>query len=85
MVSSPTKQEKNAQTLMALEKNLHVYLKPVNPNPEFIHRLENRLNNYPRISVERRSQMGLFLMIIGSLITCLSVFWILWRFYFRRS
>jgi hypothetical protein len=84
MTTTTRKREKKAQALLTIEKSLELSLKPVNPNPEFVHRLEYRLNNYPRVSLERRSQLGLYLIIAAGLITCLSVFWALWR-YFRRS
>jgi hypothetical protein len=82
---STATQEKKLEMMLSVEKNLQQTLRPVQPNPEFVHRLEYRLTNYPRISVERRSYLRIYLVVIISLIGSLSIFWIFWRFLFRKS
>jgi hypothetical protein len=72
------------EMLLTVEKNLQRTLRPVNPNPAFVHRLENRLTNYPRISIERRSHLYENLVIVVFLMTALSAGWFFWRFLSRK-
>jgi len=77
--------EKNLQMILSVEQNLQRTLRPVYPNPEFVHRLENRLNNYPRISIERHSNIRVYLIVAVSLLTSLSASWFLWRSLSRKN
>jgi hypothetical protein len=77
--------EKQMQMLSIIEKNLQRTLKPVTPNPDFIHRLEDRLTNYPQIVIEKRPQIELILVIVASMIAFMTFFWILWRFVLRKK
>ena len=76
--------EKELQMMLSVEKNLQQRLRPVQPSPEFVHRLENRLTNYPRISVERRSYLRLYLVVIFGLINSVSIIWLLWYYFFKK-
>jgi hypothetical protein len=49
----------------ALEQQLKQSLRKVEPNPEFVNHLQNRLTNPTQLSVERRQSIGCGLLLIA--------------------
>jgi len=85
MTQFATTKDKNLDMILSVEKNLQRKLRPVSPSPLFVSRLENRLTNYPRVSVERYPRLHLYLVALVSMLTSLSICWFFWRFMFKRS
>jgi len=76
--------ENKMEMMLTVEKTLQRTLRPVNPSPAFVHRLEDRLTNYPRITLEPHSNLRMYMVAVVSLMTGLSAGWFLWRHLFRK-
>jgi hypothetical protein len=63
--------------LAMLESALSNTLKPVMPNPEFVRKLGHRIINPPSITLERRTEMKVFLVFAFALFSGVLVIWLL--------
>jgi len=60
-----------------IENELFSSLNPVNPDPIFVTRLENRLKTQPLIVLERNSVMGAYLVVAFGLFGGVLLLWFL--------
>jgi hypothetical protein len=62
-----------------LEEQLRMSLNPINPDPEFVHRLRTRLVSRPNITVEQRPGVPVFIIIACGLFSGALLVWLLRR------
>lgn len=60
-----------------LEKQLKVSLRPVQPNPEFIDHLHNRLTSSPAMTLERQNTVLSLLLVAFSLLSGIILIWVM--------
>ena len=60
-----------------LEKSLQFSLSPVQPNPEFVYRLRDRLTAPPSIMIEPRKTAAAFVIVMFGLFTGVFLIWLI--------
>ncbi len=73
--TNPTDAEEN------LENQLKRSLRRVEPNPDFVGHLHNRLTTPVEMTIERRQNAGFFLLLLAfSMMSGILLFWLLRQF-----
>lgn len=60
----------------SIESQLEAFLSPVQPNPEFVHKLRTRLTREPSIVIERRNTLTAFVVTALGLFAGAFIVWI---------
>jgi hypothetical protein len=73
------KAQDQADPIERMEAQLTHGLRPVQPDPEFVRRLRNRLANPPDVSLENRPKMPALVVTVGFLTTGIIILWVINR------
>lgn len=61
----------------SVEQRLNTILNPINPNPDFVHRLKKRLVTTPVITVEEHARpLWLLMVLAGGLVIGVLFYWL---------
>ena len=71
-------------TYLKIEEELGYRLNPVQPDPEFVRRLQHRLTHPPQIQVEDRSSQFLYISLFGGFLAGIIILLALNRIRWKR-
>jgi len=77
MKDRDTKAQFQTDIILRMESQLRNGFNPVQPNPEFVQRLRNRLTHPPEVFLEERSRLPVILVTLGLITAGIIVLWVI--------